>query len=254
MALHSNKENKERNVDLLWTGGWDSTFRLLQIVLEEKKVVQPHYILFNDRWSKDKEIETMNQIKKMVFSDYPFTQNLINETIFIEEDEIGPDQAVSQLYEVLKREKYIGNQYDAIVRYAKQFQFDNLEIGTEGSGNTYAFVKPHVGQIDGKRKVDSEKAPEHIYNFYKYFNFPLLNYSKQEMAESAGKKGWLTILNNTWICHKPIFGSIPCGACNPCINAAKDEFAKNRLPLISRMMGKPVKKIYNSRIIKYLFR
>ena len=30
---------------LLWTGGWDSTFRLLSLLLREQREVQPYYIL-----------------------------------------------------------------------------------------------------------------------------------------------------------------------------------------------------------------
>ena len=34
-----------RAVKLLWTGGWDSTFRLLQLLLLYEKKVQPYYII-----------------------------------------------------------------------------------------------------------------------------------------------------------------------------------------------------------------
>lgn len=34
---------------LLWTGGWDSTFRVLQLLLCSRDAVQPHYIIDPER-------------------------------------------------------------------------------------------------------------------------------------------------------------------------------------------------------------
>ena len=36
---------------VLWTGGWDSTFRVLYLVLVEKCQVQTYYIIDPFRWS-----------------------------------------------------------------------------------------------------------------------------------------------------------------------------------------------------------
>jgi len=246
--------NDNHHIKLLWTGGWDSTFRLLQIVLVEKSEVQPYYIMFNGRWSLKKEIKTMNKIKRMIYSNYPFTKNLINETIFIREEEIEPDQTVTNNYHTLKNEKFIGTQNDTIVRFAKQFKLEELEMGIAGIGNTFELIKPFLIKTGNIYKINKEIAPGPVQDFYKYFNFPLLDYRKKDMAEIADKKGWISILNCTWMCHKPIFGFIPCGACNPCMYAAEDEFAKRRIPILTRLFGKYVKKFYNSEVVKFLFR
>ncbi len=42
--------------NVLWTGGWDSTFRVLELVIMKKEMVQPHYILDEDRASTQKEL------------------------------------------------------------------------------------------------------------------------------------------------------------------------------------------------------
>ena len=47
-------------VNLLWTGGWDSTFRLCQLILVKRKNVQPYYIIDNKRKSLQKELITMD--------------------------------------------------------------------------------------------------------------------------------------------------------------------------------------------------
>ena len=48
---------------LFWTGGWDSTFRLLQLLLEENKIVQTHYVIRSEQ-STGQEIDTMIFNKK----------------------------------------------------------------------------------------------------------------------------------------------------------------------------------------------
>ncbi len=40
---------------LFWTGGWDSTFRLLQLLLDEHKAVQTYYLLDSFRASCHKK-------------------------------------------------------------------------------------------------------------------------------------------------------------------------------------------------------
>jgi len=38
-------------VNLLWTGGWDSTFRLLQLILDTRATIQPVYVIDTARRS-----------------------------------------------------------------------------------------------------------------------------------------------------------------------------------------------------------
>ena len=44
---------------LLWTGGWDSTFRLLQRVLIDKQPIQPIYFVNPDRESVREELKSI---------------------------------------------------------------------------------------------------------------------------------------------------------------------------------------------------
>jgi len=46
--MHERK-NDAAPVALLWTGGWDSTFRLLTLLLVERRVVQSYYIVDRPR-------------------------------------------------------------------------------------------------------------------------------------------------------------------------------------------------------------
>ena len=234
-------------VKLLWTGGWDSSYRLLEIVLEEKKEVQPYYIIFKKRWSSKMELKTMQEIKNALIQKHPQSRELIHNTVVVREEEIIEDETVKDLYYKLKKKCNLGNQYKTIACFAKQYNLMRLELGfTKYRLNLLKkYIKNH--DLVSVNELDRSVTPEYLYEFFKYFNFPLLHYSKSEMGVIANNKGWKPILDKTWICHKPIFGKYPCGGCNPCIQAANDEFTKRRIPLISRLIGPKIKKIYNSR-------
>ena len=58
-------------INVLWTGGWDSTYRVLELLFIEKKAVRPHYIVNPNRNSLVNEIRAMNRIRRRVLSDHP---------------------------------------------------------------------------------------------------------------------------------------------------------------------------------------
>ena len=49
----------------LWTGGWDSTFRVLQRAFVEE-ILRPAYLVERVRPSAGKELDTMNGLRKML--------------------------------------------------------------------------------------------------------------------------------------------------------------------------------------------
>lgn len=79
--MQNNQFQDPNIVRLLWTSGWDSTFRLLQLVVEKGATVLPIYII-SDRKSTPTEIETMNKIKKLTYKLFPETVGRILPTVF----------------------------------------------------------------------------------------------------------------------------------------------------------------------------
>ena len=80
------KPIESKTIHLFWTGGFDSTFRLCQIMLDENKKVQPIYIntLSTDGYfwlgSKIKrknvnfEKKAMNKIRNYLYKNYPISK------------------------------------------------------------------------------------------------------------------------------------------------------------------------------------
>jgi hypothetical protein len=76
--------------NVLWTGGWDSTFRVLELAITKKEVVQPHYILDNERASTPQELQAMEQIKELMIRKFPYTKGLILDHRFMNKNDIPP--------------------------------------------------------------------------------------------------------------------------------------------------------------------
>lgn len=241
---------KNRPVKLLWTGGWDSTFRLLQLLLEEKKEVQPYYLVSDKRESTDIEIKTMDKIKEKLFEKYTFTQKLLLSTRYINKTEIKFDDSISESYEIIKAQNYIGDQYVIIANFGKQFEMDGLELCIHLDDKAHEILEPYVvggnSENDQTYRIIKSNTPAHLYHLFGYFTFPVFHYSKIDMEEISIKQNWLELMNMTWFCHRPLFGNIPCGICNPCIYTIEEGLGR-RVPLVFRLVGKYLKRIYNSK-------
>lgn len=254
------KNTATESVNLFWTGGWDSTFRLLQLLLNEKKQVQPYYLKFPSqktpgkngivRKSTIKEIETMDKIKEKLFKDYPFTKELLLPTIYVETDSIKPNRKITDAYHKIRSDKYIGGQYVKLAGFANKYGIHDLELSIERIGHSHEVIKPYITKSDyssGIYVIDADTATEPVYTLYKNFSFPLLKYSKSEMAEISKRENWTDFMKMTWFCHSPYFGKYPCGSCNPCISSYENEM-EWRLPLFSRLFGRILKKWYHSKL------
>ena len=241
-------------INLLWTGGWDSTFRFLQIVLDYKYPVQPYYIIDTSRGSTLIEIDTRNEIIKKVIDRYPFAKELILPTHFSSLAEVVTSPDISDKFQVLKNEMHIGSQYGWLPMFAGQHGLYDLELSLEKSDRVTHFndmdlYEPvqnhpagHVYQI--KRSL----SDEHPKSIYKYFRFPLLDFTKIDMRKHSKRRGYFDILNLSWFCFTPIKGK-PCGLCNPCRTAVQ-EGMDHRLPSESLLRNKYHKAFETAALIK----
>lgn len=241
-------EKQKKITNLLWTGGWDSTFRLMQLLISEKKSVQPYYILHESRVSTSLEIETMENIKKLLFERFPETEDLLRPTNYVEMSEIESDKEINDAYKEITSRQHLGNQYIALAEFCKQHNIYNIELGIH--------LRNHEESIDISiaQKVKN-KMTKNENTIFKYFSFPLIDFSKKDMQEEARKHGWIDILKNTWFCHHPVYfpwkGYVPCGGCKPCTIAIQEGMSW-RIPLVNQILGNFYKKVYHSNIFQRL--
>lgn len=226
----------EAQINLLWTGGWDTTFRLLYLVFVEKISVQPFYIVDSQRASTLNELKAMHIIRGEVAKKNPQLADLIKPTIIVSDRNIKPDPDITTKFNRL-REKYpIGSQYELLARFAKQWGIPNLELCIEYSErapNTLVnLLSKYVDNDLRMRQLDESD----VFSIFSFFSFPLLKLSKRDMKRIATEKGFIDILEKTWFCHKP-WRNKPCGICGPCSLVIKEGFGY-RLPKISRLRRK----------------
>ena len=125
------KIQSEDPIHLFWTGGYDSTFRLLQILLQEKKRVQTYYIIDKNRRSLPNELEAIFKISHSLFSMYEHTGALFFPTRFVWRNHIKPDQEITNAYQAAKQGKSLGSQYEYLARFCKQNKISKMELSVE---------------------------------------------------------------------------------------------------------------------------
>jgi len=245
----SEKSNDGNTVNLLWTGGWDSTFRLLQIIFEENRKVQPYYIVDLSRSSWKVEIETMNGIKSLLAKRYPIEFELIKPAIIFDRDDIQHVPEIDNAWNQIKKRRHIGKQYSWLAMFCKQMDLENIELSIQRHTNSENIAHSLIFNLDKEKKTSDEKI------VFSYFSYPLKELSKIDMEKIAAKNQWSHILKKTWFCHHPMPNPfkkrIPCGICNPCRVAVEEGFG-HKIPALNRVTGKWLKALYNSSMFKKL--
>lgn len=238
----SSNGHSSGTIDLLWTGGWDSTFRLLQLLLGEKKTVQPFYMIDPARTSAGIEIQRRALLRKNIHKHYPHTKSLLLPTVYINIETIEPDEEIQKAYQKLKPFVPIGSQHEWLPRFCKQHQIFGMEMSTE-NGSTpqdnwanVRYLKNHFSDDPATLSENERFLFTTSKVLYKYFRFPVIHYSKQDMLAEAIKNNWLPILTKTWFCYQPMFipfkGYVPCGNCVTCNYLKRIDFGW-RIPFYS---------------------
>lgn len=204
----------ENKTHLLWTGGWDSTFRLLQLLFEEKKVVKPHYII-RPQECTGKEIDSIHNIRRVISRLYPEQRKLILPIAYTSIGEIKQNNAITDEYEKIAKTKNINLQYEILARYCDQIGVTSMELSVL-SNETFGYFNSNT-------------------TIFRYFEFPVLGLTKKEMAEIADENGWTELMKMTWFCRRPKSGH-PCGLCGPCTDVAAAGMGW-RLPLKARIIA-----------------
>lgn len=208
-------------VNTLWTGGWDSTFRVLQLVLVHRATVQPHYIVDPERLSVRQELRALQEIRESLLGVDNSAAQRIRPTQLALLPEIEPDQEIHNQYAEMRSRFELSGQYEWLNRYAKQNQLTDLEMGFQRNDDAPHFesLRAHsaaAGAADGSdtwRLRSDHGHPDLL--LFERFSFPNLWLSKNEMAEFARIYGFLEILEKSWFCHYPV-RETPCGACSVC--------------------------------------
>ena len=213
---------------IFWTGGFDSTFRILEALLIDKIKVVPIYIsgiIDNDpskstrRKNNKQELQSLRKIIKTIYEIYPnFAKNL-KPLIIIPEVKLS--NHVINCMDILYKKKMVRRpvcQYGALAQVCLDMNRP-IELAVEKEPQSSMMYSSIYNKVEGNknnRKIKAsvlQKQPE--LEIYKHFIFSTLHYSKKEMLAIAIKNGFDNILKMTWSCWYPQNGN-PCGRCIMC--------------------------------------
>jgi len=217
------QESSDRCVQTLWTGGWDSTFRVLYAAWVEGKRVEPHYIIDTGRRSSLDELRAISRIKDSLRICNKEAHDRIANLQITSGSEIPQDAEITDLWTQLKQKMVLARQYDWLARYAKSKNLTALELSIERD----TFEKQDGIDVSLLLKANVERTPSGSYRIkqgaardaelFARFEFPIREYTKVKMRAVAKQHGFLAILEKSWFCHEPI-NRKPCGMCKPCVN------------------------------------
>ena len=228
-------------ISILWSGGWDSMFRLLELSQIEGLSICPIYIRDHGRPGMAHELAAMRSILPQVRG---IARASVLDVDLYDRDAICrdfPNEGISAAYERLAEEFGLGYQYELFALLCEGLGI-RAECAVEDSPRSKAkraidaqclLVPCESPCRRGRFRVVSKGASSDAATVLGRLDFGMLDVSKVEAKRMAQESGWMSVMRRTWFCHAPVNGK-PCGTCNPCKDAMA-EGMRWRMPLSSRL-------------------
>ena len=248
-------------INILWTGGFDSTFVVCQLSLLPV-AIQPIYISMG-RKSEVHELKAMAAISEFVNANEKKRCKLLPVKVIMEGD-VEENKELTASYETIYKEYEMGYQQDRIARLANQMGcklVQGIEDGPNGTGHLSNAIRKYATIVEGSIKLeggeaigycelDQSKSRKEMNDIFGRLQFllPLYYKTKTETLELYKEIGYEEVIPLTWFCAQPING-LPCGLCNPCDSTIKADMSF-RLPKRARILHKLVKK---NRVGNFIF-
>lgn len=208
----------EKHIDLLWTGGWDSTFRLCQLSRMQVEV-QPFYIQHPQRTNTAFEFKAMEKIYNILSKKRDTVANLLPVKIVRFEDITITDDISAAFKRLRQRFPNLGGQYEFLAAFTQLYP--GIELGEE-----HYYEKPGtLSQIliagglsvdtDGIGILSQDCKDSDIKLIFGNYTYPIVSLKEIEMRELIQKWRYKDVMRHIWFCQHPVDGK-PCGVCTPC--------------------------------------
>ena len=214
-----------KTVEIFWTGGYDSTFRICQLS-RMNVIIQPYY-LSDKRQSEDNELGAIKIITDKLRNNKE-TKAVLMDIIYLSKDDRKKDESIKQAYKRLYKQDFMGSQYEWLGVFALEHKGIEMSIHKDDKSieliSKHGRLKTEKGDEGGYYVLDHENSEEDCVTVFGNLHFPLASYTKLEMKEEYEKMGLGDIIDDTWFCFSPINGK-PCGKCNPCTYTIEEGMA-----------------------------
>jgi 7-cyano-7-deazaguanine synthase in queuosine biosynthesis len=223
-------------INILWTGGWDSSFQLIRCYIHGTASIQPVYLIDESRRSTAMEVLTMMRIKEALRARFPERAESLLPVRFCAVSDLLSDSTIASAYKRIHNQARIGIQYEWLARFCDQFGVSDLQLCIHKDDRAHTALRDLVeyGGVNGP-KVSEKHAATDEYELFRYYSFPIFDMSKLDIQQHAEEMGFSSIMNLTWFCQAPK-GGRPCGACLPC-RFTVEEGLGSRVPYFRRLYG-----------------
>lgn len=207
----------KNTVKLLWTSGWDSTYRLVELS-RMNVTVQPIYVTGMGRPSEKRELQAQREILDALAQKKESIAEILP-VRYIDAAEIPHNDKIRWAYDEIKKTVALGIQYETLAQCAAMF--DSVEIGSEGGLEQNLRMTEAINlcgeliQKDGTYMINPDTANEMGKYAFSHFTFPIIDKTEVQMADNIKKWGYQDVMSHIWFCHKPINGE-QCGLCRAC--------------------------------------
>lgn len=226
-------------VNVLWTSGWDSTFRVADLALNHQVAVQPHYVRDWRRPSTPTEMRSQERIRQQVAYIDLQAAELILPTVVHEYDDIPENPLIRAQLDRLRKVTWIGSQYDWLSRMARASGITDLELCIHHDDRAAEAVDGNVDYYpssSGGYHALAKHPDNPDLELFRPFRFPVFNLTKLQMERRAKESGFDSVMELTWFCMYPTRSGTPCGFCNPC-KYTREEGLARRVPSPHRADG-----------------
>lgn len=198
-------------VHVLWTGGWDSTYRVLDLMAHGgPTTIQPHYVINRERVSYHLELSAIERIRERAIERWG---NRLLAPRTVELDRIPISDTARQQHAELVQRFRIGPQYLWLAEYVRSADIDTLELCIHVDDKAYGVT---AALRENERLARTPSDTDATGLFRERFSFPILNLTKRQMRDNARTAGFEDLMNLTWFCQIPTRRDAPCGFCHPC--------------------------------------
>lgn len=191
---------------VLWTGGLDSTYRMIELALQDV-IVEPVYVVNNGRRSHNIELQAMKTMLELLRNKDRFRAE-IGDIKIVNKEEITISSAIHEAYEELHKSYDIGSQYEWLAALSKTV--DNLEICIEKAPEGRLHSRDAI--VDGAGGI-----------IFDSFDLPIFNVDEEEMLANIRNWDCEDVISHIWFCNHPLINDegeelryCPCGLCHPC--------------------------------------
>lgn len=204
---------------IFWTGGYDSTFRLCDLLIVQHKTVQPVYVAYNldsshlgDFWVRKnrlQEYEAMEKVRAYIIEKFPQTEKLFLPTWYITEDIVNPTFDAKFTGLNLFPRKRTVHQYMHLAKIAHTYKI-YIDVGVLGLHTRSKFARFLNKNVSLRGQLGVPKS-----NPLHYLRFPLLRSSKRNLCSYSKQYMFSEILQMSWSCWFPRNNTV-CGKCPMC--------------------------------------